>query len=506
MKRIFQIALALVISLMMLSFGYSVNTIKGGPQTGFSYASKEDTTGIFRFLKVDTFNLTILPPSSGVQFYKDRIVFLSNSKNERKMSPNQISFGIVEAYSAPVEDTVTGRHTVFSPLSSFPYPCEAMTFSSDYSTVYFTKISKKEKKEKIYMARFATDSKSQNGLLSETNPLDFCIGNFAYSHPALSSDENMIIFASNREGSIGGMDLFVSKKIGDKWSAPEDLGRLINTNGNEFFPFLDSENNLYFSSDRLPGYGGYDIFCCKFNGTGWDSPNNLSDHINTFKDEIAFTINKMDGKTAFFTRRQQSGRGDMQLFRIALKREIQDRNLMTVSDIIISKTASTSSLTASNISNEIKNPVTETVKSIPETKQVKKEETKVPETTPILKKTIETTPSVKAENKIKPVENNIVAVKPESLTQNEKKDVVVYRIQLLPNANQKRSREIVINGTVYKIYEYSYLGVIRYTIGELSTRASASTLQKLCRQSGYEQSFVVAFKNNTRSLDPALFK
>jgi hypothetical protein len=63
-----------------------------------------------------------------------------------------------------------------------------------------------------------------------------------------------------------------------------------------------------------------------------------------------------------------------------------------------------------------------------------------------------------------------------------------------------------IGGTNYKIDEYLYLGAIRYTIGEFSSLAQATALQRICRQSGYDQSFVVAFKDNTRSLDKNLFK
>jgi hypothetical protein len=83
---------------------------------------------------------------------------------------------------------------------------------------------------------------------------------------------------------------------------------------------------------------------------------------------------------------------------------------------------------------------------------------------------------------------------------------VIYRVQLLPGTSQKNSKEMVINGTKYKIYEYIYLGASRYTVGEFSTLAPATALQNMCRLSGYPQSFVVAFKNNTRSLDVNLFK
>jgi hypothetical protein len=83
---------------------------------------------------------------------------------------------------------------------------------------------------------------------------------------------------------------------------------------------------------------------------------------------------------------------------------------------------------------------------------------------------------------------------------------VTYRVQLLPDAAQRKSGVFMLNGTSYKIFEYTYLGAVRYTIGEFSTLAPAVALQRLCRQSGFPQSFVVAFKNNTRSLDPGLFK
>ena len=113
---------------------------------------RQDTSDFIRLIRIDSFKLKILPPSSGVQFFKDRIVFLSMSKNETRMSPKQISFGAVEAYSAVVMDSVTGRHTVLSPSSSFTSPCEAMTFSHDYSTIYLSKLSKKDKKEQFKKA------------------------------------------------------------------------------------------------------------------------------------------------------------------------------------------------------------------------------------------------------------------------------------------------------------------------------------------------------------------
>ena len=145
------------------------------------------------------------------------------------MLPKHVSFGTIEAYTAIVKDTSLGLHMLFSPFSSFSFPCEAITFSTDFKTMYFTKIAKKEKKEKIYHAEFKPVDKGNSGWVADENPLDFCTGDYRYTHPALSADGNMMIFSSDMDGSLGGMDLFMVRKVGEKWSKPENLGKSINT-------------------------------------------------------------------------------------------------------------------------------------------------------------------------------------------------------------------------------------------------------------------------------------
>jgi uncharacterized protein len=85
-------------------------------------------------------------------------------------------------------------------------------------------------------------------------------------------------------------------------------------------------------------------------------------------------------------------------------------------------------------------------------------------------------------------------------------DNVVYRVQLYSRNYQKNNEQIAIGGKTHTAYVYSYKGAFRYTIGECATRNEAIELQKLCRSEGYPEAFVVAFKNNERSTDAALFK
>jgi uncharacterized protein len=87
-----------------------------------------------------------------------------------------------------------------------------------------------------------------------------------------------------------------------------------------------------------------------------------------------------------------------------------------------------------------------------------------------------------------------------------KKELVTYRVQIYSRNYQKKENQVIINGKNYNTYVYPYLGAYRYTIGEFTSLSPAVELQNTCRESGYNQAFVAAFKNNIRSTDIDLFK
>lgn len=85
-------------------------------------------------------------------------------------------------------------------------------------------------------------------------------------------------------------------------------------------------------------------------------------------------------------------------------------------------------------------------------------------------------------------------------------NVVIYRVQFASNTTKKGSYEMAISGKNYPTWEYFYSGSYRSTVGDFKTFGEAAQFQKLVRQSGHPQAFVVAFKNNVRVTDPALFR
>lgn len=166
------------------------------------------------------------------------------------------------------------------------------------------------------------------------------------SQPSVSSDGNTIYFSSDRPGGYGKTDIWYTKRDPStgKWSVPQNAGPKINTPGNERTPFIHSDSEtLYFSSDGLYGFGGFDIFYIRKNDKGeWDDPENIGTPINTEGDETGFFVSS-DAKTAYFFSFNEGrlanvgiGRYDLYSFELypearpqevaLLKGEIKDKN------------------------------------------------------------------------------------------------------------------------------------------------------------------------------------
>ena len=445
---------------------------------GFMTIVPDTTQG--NLLSIKPFHLEIVSPSSGVQFYRNGIVFLAYSRGSDKMPQKHLSFGSVKPFMALVVDTLPGEYMPFLPSPSTIFPIEATTFSKDFNTMYLSLIPDNRNREKIFKASYTPD-----GWVIEDNPLSFCTDNYIYTHPSLSENGDFILFSSDMENSSGGLDLYVSRKEGENWSEPVNLGKQINTTGNELFASLDAKNNLYFSSDKLPGQGGYDIFVCLYDGKMWGKPQNLSKTINSDDDEVAFTINRTDDNAAFFTSRDKSGKGKMQLYRVILNPLITHQSPTNLSKQIFAM---------AGITEQVQPVKPETSETIALLKPEKVE----PIAEPIKKEVPDKVNEVKA---IPEASKEVKTVTEAAPAPEEKRDLLVYRIQYAANTKPAGSQKVSVGGKNYNSYEYLHMGGYRSTIGEFNTIAEATRFLNLCRKSGYPNSFLVAFKNEKRITD-----
>jgi tetratricopeptide (TPR) repeat protein len=141
------------------------------------------------------------------------------------------------------------------------------------------------------------------------------------SHAFLSEDGNQIVFASDRPGGFGGLDLYLSRKTNGDWGPAVNLGPEINTEFNEDRPFLiNNGKTLFFSSQGHENIGGYDLFRSDLQTNGlWSNPKNLGYPLNTPDDDIFF-MPVGDGKSGYYSKVKESGGyGKQDIYKITFK-------------------------------------------------------------------------------------------------------------------------------------------------------------------------------------------
>ncbi len=134
------------------------------------------------------------------------------------------------------------------------------------------------------------------------------------AHPSISADGKTLYFVSDRPGGYGGMDIWKIEKKEKGWSAPVNMGPQINTPGNETFPCIRENGDLYFSSDYYPGMGGYDLFKAHLSGTGTWSIENLKAPINSSGDDFGICFIGKEEKGMFSSNRMGSRSDDIYSF------------------------------------------------------------------------------------------------------------------------------------------------------------------------------------------------
>lgn len=176
------------------------------------------------------------------------------------------------------------------------------SFSRDGKTFYFTRCSDDDGTNvrcDIYVSKFEDDEWDRPKKLGindnkATNTQPVIV---SYS----SRGDEMLLFVSDREGSVGGLDIWYSViNAKGEFMEPRNLGRRINTTGDEVTPWYDFETEiLYFSSNGHTNMGGYDIFKSKGSGRSWATPINMGYPINSPVDDFYY-IHTHEGERGFF--------------------------------------------------------------------------------------------------------------------------------------------------------------------------------------------------------------
>ncbi len=128
----------------------------------------------------------------------------------------------------------------------------------------------------------------------------------SYGHPAVSPSGEYLYFTSNMPGGSGGYDLW-RINLREKAGSLENLGEFINTPGDEMFPYLRTDSVMYFASDGHPGFGGLDLFRAEMRPSGGWSVTNMGRPVNSAGDDFGITYGQ--GESGFFSSNRGDARG-----------------------------------------------------------------------------------------------------------------------------------------------------------------------------------------------------
>jgi hypothetical protein len=260
-------------------------------------------------------SVTKLPPpfnlvdnSFGLQKFNDSIIIFSSARVDT-IRKRKITYPI-RLYSGNLEtNTITKIET-----NAKKSDVAASSISADGLTLYFTSWTGKNINSIFYETRPTISSPWSSPIL-----MDYPVNEkgFGSKHPYITRDGSLLLFASDRPGSFGKFDIFMVKMVSGKPVGQAiNLGRTINTSGEEASPFYDESNQtLYFSSDSKAGFGGLDIY--KDSGdiikNKWTGNVNLGYPINSARDELYYS-RYPNSEIVYFSSNRESTSNILELY------------------------------------------------------------------------------------------------------------------------------------------------------------------------------------------------
>lgn len=166
----------------------------------------------------------------------------------------------------------------------------SVSFSDDGEVMYFTR--EKFRNNKVESAQIYM-SKRQGDKWSAPYPIEALNNEYRSLHPYEGElfGRKVLFFVSDMPGGYGGYDIYYSTMVGGEFELPVNLGPVVNTYKDEVTPFY-REGTLYFSSNGHPGMGGLDIFSSAWDGSKWSTPKNMGEYYNTSYDDFFYRLNQ----------------------------------------------------------------------------------------------------------------------------------------------------------------------------------------------------------------------
>ena len=248
----------------------------------------------------------------GPAIYQNELIFTSGRDANAKERINN------RLYRAPIGSTgALGSPSLFAERLGGKSSAGPVAYSPDGKHVAITKNNFVDGTRQLRSSGMALSLNlaevQEDGSWTAETPFPHNGTNFSTGFASYSPNGKALYFASNRPDGFGGYDIYVSYRVGNSWSAPENMGAVVNTQGDEISPYYDG-NALHFASDWHPGFGGYDLFRAERANERWTDVYNMGNGINSARDDYGFTYDNLKNR-GFLVSNRNGGAGKEDIYR-----------------------------------------------------------------------------------------------------------------------------------------------------------------------------------------------
>ena len=258
----------------------------------------------------------------GATQYQNQLVFASARGGGKKYMWNEQPY--LDLFSADKqEDGSYSNVTAFNDQVNTKFHESTASFTPDDQVMYFTRnnyYNKKYKKSEDGTNRLKIFKASlEDGKWTNIESIPFNSDEYSVAHPTINLKGTKMYFASDMTGTLGKSDIFeVDINPDGTLGEPVNLGPSVNTEGHETFPFINSEGDLFFSSNGFAGLGGLDVFVIREFEKKRELNQqlileNIGRPINSPLDDFGYYEN-VATKEGFFTSNRDGGKGDDDIY------------------------------------------------------------------------------------------------------------------------------------------------------------------------------------------------
>ncbi|MGK0430388.1 MAG: outer membrane protein OmpA-like peptidoglycan-associated protein [Psychroserpens sp.] len=273
--------------------------------------------------EVNNLDLNTAVSDFGTTQYQNQLIFASSRGGGKNYEWNDQPF--LDLFSAEKQED--GTYSSVEKLDSdinTKYHESTVAFTPDDKVMYFTRnnyFKKKYKKDEDGTNRLKIFKATLNEYdkWGDVESIPFNGEDYSVAHPTINVKGTKMYFASDMLGTLGSSDIFeVEIKQDGSLGDPINLGPSVNTEGQETFPFVNSQGDLYLSSNGFNGLGGLDVFVIRDfeNKRELKQPmalENIGRPINSSMDDFGYYEN-LGTKEGFFTSNREGGKGDDDIY------------------------------------------------------------------------------------------------------------------------------------------------------------------------------------------------